>query len=99
MSVSAQDFEATVCLAAAVKARLGIESVLNMTQMTVAEVDLAHTTNFPSDVYVIHLRPTSFHANALFWRFDAKGIQGPFGCRSHEVQPLQLLPMSSQKSA
>lgn len=88
-SVSADYLEATVVMAAAARATTGIELLVNMSQMTVAEMDLTHTTDSPqhklqwlseqalnwSGLPVTHLRPTVFQENALFWQLPAIGIK------------------------
>ncbi|KAM0258905.1 hypothetical protein ACHAQJ_003561 [Trichoderma viride] len=88
-SVSADYLEATMVMAAAAKATTGIELLVNMSQMTVAEMDLTHTTDSHqhklqwlseqalnwSGVPVTHLRPTVFQENALFWQLPAMGIK------------------------
>lgn len=89
LSVSADYLEATMVLAAASRATKGIEIIVNLSQMTVAEMDLTHTTDSHqhklqwlseqaldwSGVPVTHLRPTVFQENALFWQMPAKGIK------------------------
>ncbi|KAL7920219.1 hypothetical protein ACQKWADRAFT_299279 [Trichoderma austrokoningii] len=76
-------------MAAASRATEGIELILNMSQMSVAEIDLTHTTGSPqhklhwlseqalnwSGVPVTHLRPTAFQENALFLQMPANGIK------------------------
>ncbi|KAL7943888.1 NAD(P)-binding protein [Trichoderma barbatum] len=88
-SVSADYLEATVVMAAAAKATIGIELLVNMSQMTVAEMDLTHTTDSHqhklqwlseqalnwSGLPVTHLRPTAFQENALFWQLPAASIK------------------------
>jgi uncharacterized protein YbjT (DUF2867 family) len=90
LSVSAQYLEATVVMAAAAKACPEIELVVNMSQMTVSEIDLVHVSESPqhrqqwlgeqalnwSGVPVTHLRPTAFQQNPLFWNFAAQSIEG-----------------------
>ena len=89
MSVSADYLEATVVMAAAAKACPEIELVINMSQMTVSEIDLVHVSESPqhrqqwlgeqalnwSGVPVTHLRPTAFQQNPLFWNFAAQSIE------------------------
>lgn len=89
VSVSADYLEATMVMAAAARATSGIEIIVNLSQMTVAEMDLTHTTDSPqhklqwlseqalnwSGVPVTHLRPTAFQENALFLQMPAKGIK------------------------
>jgi uncharacterized protein YbjT (DUF2867 family) len=88
-SVSADYLEATIVMAAAARATAGIELIVNLSQMTVGEMDLTHTTDSPqhklqwlseqalnwSGVPVTHLRPTAFQENALFLQMPAKGIK------------------------
>ncbi|KAL7953049.1 NAD(P)-binding protein [Trichoderma compactum] len=88
-SVSADYLEATVVMAAAARAAGGIELLVNMSQMTVAEMDLTHTTDSPqhklqwlseqalnwSGLPVTHLRPTVFQENFLFWQLPAASIK------------------------
>lgn len=89
LSVSAEYLEATMVMAAAARATPGIELIVNMSQMTVAEMDLTHQTDSPqhklqwlseqalnwSGVPVTHLRPTVFQENALFLQMPARGIK------------------------
>ncbi|KAL7929250.1 NAD(P)-binding protein [Trichoderma chlorosporum] len=88
-SVSADYLEASVVMAAAAKATSSIEFLVNMSQMTVAEMDLTHTTDSRqhklqwlseqalnwSGIPVTHLRPTVFQENALFWALPAASIK------------------------
>ena len=88
-SVSADYLEATMVMAAAVRATTGIELLVNLSQMTVAEMDLTHTTDSHqhrlqwlseqalnwSGLPVTHLRPTVFQENALFWQLPALEIK------------------------
>ncbi|KAM0513330.1 hypothetical protein ACHAPE_007982 [Trichoderma viride] len=88
-SVSADYLEATMVMAAAARATAGIELIVNLSQMTVGEMDLTHTTDSPqhklqwlseqalnwSGVPVTHLRPTAFQENSLFLQMPAKGIK------------------------
>lgn len=89
LSVSADYLEATMVMAAAARVTAGIEIIVNMSQMTVAETDLTHTTGSPqhklhwlseqalnwSGVSVTHLRPTVFQENLLFWQMPARSIK------------------------
>jgi uncharacterized protein YbjT (DUF2867 family) len=89
MSVSSQYLEASTVMAAAARATSGIELLVNMSQMTVSEMDLMHVTDSTqhrlqwlseqvlqwSGVPVTHLRPTVFQENPLFWRFAAQSIE------------------------
>jgi len=88
MSISPQYLEATVVMAAAARASASIELLVNMSQMTISEMDLTHVTESPqhrlqwlgeqvldwSGMHVAHLRPTVFQENPLFWGFAAKSI-------------------------
>ncbi|KAH8705007.1 hypothetical protein BGW36DRAFT_421586 [Talaromyces proteolyticus] len=89
-SVSPQYLEATAVLAAAARATPGgIELLVNMSQMTVSQLDITHSSSFSpqhrlqwlseqvlnwSGVPVTHLRPTVFHENPLFWSLAAKSL-------------------------
>jgi NAD(P)H dehydrogenase (quinone) len=87
-SVSPQYLEATVVMAAAARASARIEIILNISQMTVAEMDIMHMTESPqhrlqwlseqafnwSGMPVTHLRPTVFQENPLFWSLAAEDI-------------------------
>ncbi|KAL6898483.1 hypothetical protein GGI43DRAFT_407791 [Trichoderma evansii] len=89
LSVSADYLEATMVMAAAARATTGIEIIVNLSQMTVAEMDLTHTTDSHqhklqwlseqalnwSGVPVTHLRPTAFQENNLFWQMPAMEIK------------------------
>ncbi|KAK1239830.1 hypothetical protein MKX08_007272 [Trichoderma sp. CBMAI-0020] len=89
LSVSAEYLEATMVMAAAARATPDIEIIVNLSQMTVAEMDLTHTTGSPqhklqwlseqalnwSGVPVTHLRPTAFQENSLFLQMPARGIK------------------------
>jgi uncharacterized protein YbjT (DUF2867 family) len=89
MSVSSQYLEASTVMAAAVRASARIKLLVNMSQMTVSEMDLTHVTESPqhrlqwlseqvlnwSGAPVTHLRPTVFHENPLFWGFAARCIE------------------------
>lgn len=87
-SVSSNYLCAAVVIAAAARASPGIELLVNLSQMTVATMDLTHVTESPqhrlqwlseqvlnwSGVPVAHLRPTVFVENPLFWGVAAKSI-------------------------
>ncbi|KAL6851799.1 NAD(P)-binding protein [Trichoderma novae-zelandiae] len=87
-SVSADYLEATMVMAAAARSATDIRLLVNMSQMTVAEMDLTHTTDSHqhklqwlseqalnwSGLPVTHLRPTVLQENALFWQMPALGI-------------------------
>lgn len=89
-SVSPQYLEATAVIAAAARSTQGgVELLVNMSQMTVAELDVTQTTSFSpqhklqwlgeqvlnwSGLPVTHLRPTVFHENPLFWSLAAKSL-------------------------
>ncbi|KAJ5242340.1 uncharacterized protein N7469_000667 [Penicillium citrinum] len=89
MSVSSQYLEASTVMAAAARASSGIRLLVNMSQMTLSEMDLTHVTESPqhrlqwlseqvlnwSGVPVAHLRPTVFQENPLFWVFAARSIE------------------------
>ncbi|KAJ5600158.1 hypothetical protein N7450_001225 [Penicillium hetheringtonii] len=81
--------EASTVMAAAARASSGIRLLVNMSQMTLSEMDLTHVTESPqhrlqwlseqvlnwSGVPVAHLRPTVFQENPLFWVFAARSIE------------------------
>ncbi|MFW7269960.1 NmrA family NAD(P)-binding protein [Gluconacetobacter sp. Hr-1-5] len=86
--VSPDYLEATLVTAAAARAIGGVELFLNMSQMTISEMDLTHMTDSPqqrqhwlceqalnwSGLPVTHLRPTVFQQNFLFWDWAAESI-------------------------
>jgi uncharacterized protein YbjT (DUF2867 family) len=88
-SVSSQYLESTMVMAASARAQGDIELLVNMSQMTVSEMDLTHVTESPqhrlqflseqalnwSGVPVTHLRATAFQENPLFWGYAAKSIE------------------------
>jgi uncharacterized protein YbjT (DUF2867 family) len=88
MSVSPSYLEATLVMAAAARARSDFELLVNMSQMTVSQMDLTRTTDSPqhrqhwlgeqalnwSGVPVAHIRPTVFQENPLFMTLVAKAI-------------------------
>jgi NAD(P)H dehydrogenase (quinone) len=89
MAVSPSYLEATLVMAAAARATAGFELFLNMSQMTLSEMDLLHMTESPqhrlhwlceqalnwSGLPVTHLRPTVFQQNPLFWAWAAESIE------------------------
>jgi NAD(P)H dehydrogenase (quinone) len=89
LSVSSQYLEATVVMAAIARAVPDLEILVNMSQMTVSEMDFTHVTESPqqrlqwlseqtlnwSGVPVTHLRPTVFQENPLFWELAAMSIE------------------------
>lgn len=86
-SVSSEYLVATTVMAAAAKAS-DIDLIVNLSQMSMATMDLTHVTESPqhrvqwlseqvfnwSAVPVAHLRPTVFVENPLFWGLAAKSI-------------------------
>ncbi|GKZ27437.1 hypothetical protein AbraIFM66951_005327 [Aspergillus brasiliensis] len=76
-------------MAAIARASTGIELLVNMSQMTVSEMDLTYVTDSPqhrlqwlseqvlqwSGVPDTHSRPTVFPENPLFWGFAARSIE------------------------
>jgi NAD(P)H dehydrogenase (quinone) len=88
MSVSPSYLEATLVMASAARARSDLELLVNMSQMTVSQMDLTRTTDSPqhrqhwlgeqalnwSGVPVAHIRPTVFQENPLFMALVAKSI-------------------------
>ncbi|WP_411147008.1 NAD(P)H-binding protein [Streptomyces sp. x-80] len=80
MGVSAQYLEATVTVAAAARQQGGLQALVNMSQMTVSQMDLTSTAESAqqhqhwlaeqvlnwSDLPVMHIRPTVFLENPLF---------------------------------
>lgn len=87
MAVSPSYLEATVNTAAVAK-RYGVELFLNISQMTVSEMNISETTPSPqqkqhwlseqalnwSGLPVVHVRPTVFLENPIFYLFAAKSI-------------------------
>lgn len=88
-SVSSQYLEAAMVLAAVARASPNIELVVNLSQMTVSEMDITHGTESSqqrlqwlgeqafnwSGLPVMHLRPTVFQENPIFWSLAAKSIE------------------------
>jgi len=88
MSVSAPYLEATVAAAAAARQRGDLEVFVNMSQMTVSEMNLTQTTDSPqhrqhwlaeqalnwSGLPVVHVRPTVFLQHFFFLRWAAESI-------------------------
>jgi len=99
MGVSPSYLEATLVIGAVAREIEGLELLVNMSQMTVSELDLEHMTESPqhrlqwlceqaldwSGLPVVHLRPTAFQQNPLFWSLAAESIAAsgtirlPFG--------------------
>jgi NAD(P)H dehydrogenase (quinone) len=88
MSVSPSYLEATLVMASAARTRSDLELLVNISQMTVSQMDLTRTTDSPqhrqhwlgeqalnwSGVPVAHIRPTVFQENPLFMALVAKSI-------------------------
>jgi len=88
MSASSSYLEATVNTAAVAK-HLGIELFLNISQMTVSEMSFSETTESPqqkqhwlaeqvlnwSGLPVVHVRPTVFLENPIFYHFAIQSIR------------------------
>ncbi|MEA2778503.1 MAG: hypothetical protein QOK29_47 [Rhodospirillaceae bacterium] len=88
MSVSASYLEASLVMAAAARARGDFELLVNMSQMTVSQMDLTGMTDSPqqrqhwlseqainwSGVPVTHVRPTVFQENPFFMSWAAESI-------------------------
>ena len=104
MSVSASYLEATLVMAAAARAQGDLELLINMSQMSVSQMDLTHTTGSPqhlqhwlgeqainwSGIPAIHLRPTVFQENPFFMAWAADSI-----ARSGELR----LPFGTGRSS
>ena len=89
MSVSPSYLEATLVVAAAARAAGDLEILVNMSQMTVSEMDLTHMTESPqhrlhwlceqalnwSGLPVTHLRPTVFQEHFFFSRWAVESIE------------------------
>ena len=89
MGVSPSYLEATLVVAAAAREAGSFELLVNMSQMTVSEMDLRHMTESLqqrlhwlceqalnwSGLPVAHLRPTVFQQNFLFWNWAAESIE------------------------
>jgi NAD(P)H dehydrogenase (quinone) len=89
MGVSPSYLEATLVVASAARETSGFELLVNMSQMTVSELDLRQMTESPqqrlhwlceqalnwSGLPVVHLRPTVFQQNFLFWSWAAESIE------------------------
>lgn len=90
MSVSSQYLEATAAVAAAAREHGHLEILVNMSQMTVSQMDLTSTVESNqqrlhwlgeqvlnwSGLPVVHVRPTVFMENPLFAVVAAKSIRG-----------------------
>jgi len=88
MSVSPSYLEATVNVAAVAK-HLGVKCLVNISQMTVSEMDISNTTPSPqhklhwlaeqvlnwSGLPVVHVRPTIFLDNPFFTQLAANAIR------------------------
>lgn len=88
-SVSSEYLESTMVMVAAARASTNIELLVNLSQMTVSEMDITHFTGSPqhrlqwlgeqafnwSGLPVTHLRPTVFQQNPIFWDLAAKSIE------------------------
>lgn len=88
MSVSSSYLEATVNTAAVAK-HLGVELFLNISQMTVSEMNFSETTDSPqqkqhwlseqvlnwSGLPVVHVRPTVFLESPFFYLFAIQSIR------------------------
>jgi NAD(P)H dehydrogenase (quinone) len=89
MGVSPSYLEATLVMAAAAREVGGFELLVNMSQMTVSELNLRQMTGSRqqqlhwlceqalnwSGLPVVHLRPTVFQQNFLFWSWAAESIE------------------------
>lgn len=89
MGVSPSYLEATLVMAAAAREIGGLELLVNMSQMTVSELNLRQMTGSRqqqlhwlceqalnwSGLPVVHLRPTVFQQNFLFWSWAAESIE------------------------
>ena len=89
MSVSPQYLEATLVTAAAAREAGDLEILVNISQMTVSEMDLTHTTESPqqrlhwlceqalnwSGLPVTHVRPTVFQEHPFFSEWAAESIE------------------------
>jgi NAD(P)H dehydrogenase (quinone) len=88
MSVSPSYLEATLVMASAARASTDFELLVNMSQMTLSQMDLTRMTDSPqhrqhwlgeqalnwSGVPVTHIRPTVFQENPLFMALVAESI-------------------------
>ncbi len=100
MGVSPSYLEATLVTAAAALEIAGFELLVNMSQVTVSELDLKHMTDSPqqrlhwlceqalnwSGLPVVHLRPTVFQQNFFFWDWAAESIARSGNIRLHSVK-------------
>jgi NAD(P)H dehydrogenase (quinone) len=89
MGVSPSYLEATLVMAAAAREIGSLELLVNMSQMTVSELNLRQMTGsrqqqlhwlceqalYWSGLPVVHLRPTAFQQNLLFWSWAAESIE------------------------
>ena len=89
MGVSPSYLESTLVMAAAAREIGGLELLVNMSQMTVSELNLRQMTGsrqqqlhwlceqalYWSGLPVVHLRPTAFQQNLLFWSWAAESIE------------------------
>ena len=112
MSISAQYLEATLTMAAAALQSKGIEIFVNMSQMTVSDIDLVHTTGSPqhrlhwlgeqaldwSGLPITKLRPTAFQESPLFIQLAAQSIAAE-GCLRLPFGEAEVSPVSSEDVA
>ena len=107
MGVSPSYLEATLVVGAVAREIEGFERLVNMSQMTVSELDLEHMTESPqhrlqwlceraldwSGLPVVHLRPTAFQQNPLFWNLAARSVS-----RSGRAGPRRSRRATSRRS-
>ncbi len=88
LSVSPRYLEATAAVAAVARAHVGLEALVNISQMTVSQMSLTETTDSPqqrqhwlceqvlnwSGLPVVHVRPTVFLQNPFFSEWAAESI-------------------------
>ena len=88
LSVSPRYLEATAAVAAVARAHVGLEALVNISQMTVSQMSLTETTDSPqqrlhwlceqvlnwSGLPVVHVRPTVFLQHPFFSEWAAESI-------------------------
>ena len=109
MSVSASYLEATVTMAAVAR-EIGVEALVNMSQMTVSQMDIQNTTPSPqqrqhwlseqalawSGLPVVTIRPTMFLESFSSWPLRPCAPAAASRCRSDGARPRRLRRLMSR---
>ena len=113
MSVSAGYLEATVTMAAVAR-EVGVDALVNMSQMTVSQMSIQNTTPSPqqrqhwlseqalawSGLPVVTIRPTVFlEASSSRSPVRASGTEAASSCRSGGARPIRLPRLMSPGSS